>query len=162
MDPPARVPPGPQQMGFAISSTAPILLPMMPPPKPWRFGTYAIVALPLTVLLLFMFWIEASLRVGWADAVLAFAASVLFVLAIFLARGGDKAKWIIQPTLRAHLVRVLGVLGLGFGSVYADGYLLHGRNVTFRQLGHDVVFTIVLAASLWWTRTRPTTKGFLL
>lgn len=111
----------------------------------------------MTGALVFLFWFEASDPVGWTDAVLAFAAAVLFVFAIIVARRGEKAKWIAQPTRFAHLVAVLGAFLLMFGATYADAYLLHRRDVTSSRLRHDIVLAVVLAAAMLWSlrRRRP-------
>ena len=130
---------------------------MIPLPKPRGFWDYAIFALAMTGLLLFLFWIEASDGVRWADAMLAFAAAVLFVLAVIFVRRGEKAKWIKQPRWYVPLLAVLGTFALMFGAVYADAYLLHGRAITSSRLRHDMVLAVVLTAVMLWSfrRRRP-------
>jgi len=133
-----------------------ILLPMIPFPKPRGFRDYALFALVLTGVVLFLFWMEASDGVGWADAALAFTAAVLCVLAIVLARRGEKAKWLARPTRSAYLAAALGAFGLMFGATYADGYLLHHRGITSGQLRHDIVLALLLSAGMLWSfRRRP-------
>jgi threonine/homoserine efflux transporter RhtA len=129
---------------------------MIPLPKPRGFWDYALFASAMTGTLLFLFWLEASDGVGWADVALAFAAGVLFVLAIVLARRGEKAKWITQPTRFAHLLGFLGAIGLMFGVVYADAYLFHRRDIISNRLWSDIVLAVVLTAGmLWRLRRRP-------
>jgi drug/metabolite transporter (DMT)-like permease len=127
---------------------------MIPLPKPRGFWDYAIFALVMTGLLLFVFWIGASDGVRWADAMLAFAAAVLFVLAIIVVRRGEKANWIKQPRWYVQMLGVLGTFGLVFGAVYADAYLLHGRAITSSRLRHDVVLAVVLTAVTLWSLRR--------
>src|SRR5471030_2908837 len=81
---------------------------MIPLPKPRGFWDYALFALVMTSMLMFLFWLEASGAVGWADVALASATAVLFVLAIILARRGEKAKWIAQPNWLAYLLVPVG------------------------------------------------------
>ncbi len=132
---------------------------MIPLPKPRSFWDYALFALMMTGALMLSFWFEASDRVGWADAALALAAAVLFVSATILARRGEKAKWIAEPTWYAHLVIVLGVYFLAFGAIYADAYLLHRRDISFRRLRDDIVLAVGLAAVMFWSlRRRPPAK----
>ena|SRR5579862_9702698 len=136
---------------------------MIPLPKPRGFWDYAIFAMAMTGLLLLLFWMEASDGVGWADAALAIAAAVLCVLAIVFARRGEKATWIGQSTRYTHLVAVLGSGGLMFGSLYADGYLLHRRDISSSRLWHDIVLAVVLTpAMLWSLRRRPPSRRYLL
>jgi drug/metabolite transporter (DMT)-like permease len=93
---------------------------MIPFPKPRGFWDYALFALVMTGALLFMFWLEASDGVGWADAALAFTAAVLCVMAIILVRRREKATWMAQPTWYGYLLAVLGALGLTFGTIYTQ------------------------------------------
>src|ERR1700730_8752991 len=129
---------------------------MIPLPKPRGFWDYALFALVMTGALVFLFWLEASDPVGWTDAALAFAAAVLFVFAIILARRGEKAKWIAQSTRYAHVVAVLGAFLLMFGAIYADAYLLHRKGITSSRLRDDIVLAVVLTAAMFWSfRRRP-------
>jgi uncharacterized membrane protein len=127
---------------------------MTPLPKPRCFWDYALFALGMTGALLFLFWLEASGEVGWDDAALAFTAAVIFVLAIVLVRRREKAKWIAQPTWYAYLLAVLGAFGLMFGTIYADAYLLHHRDITSSRLRHDLVFSVGLTAVMLWSLRR--------
>src|SRR5258707_2244877 len=123
---------------------------MSPFPKPRGFWDYAFFALFMTGVLLALFWIPATDGFGWADALLAVAAAVLFVLGVILARRGEKAKWIAQPTWRVRLLSTLGTLVLVFAAMYADACLLHRRDITSDRLRHDMVPVIVaVAAALW-------------
>src|SRR5258708_36989032 len=108
-------------------------------PKPRGFWDYALFALFMTGVLLALFWIEATDGLGWADALIAVAAAVLFVLGVILARRGEKAKWITQPTWRVSLLSTLGTLVLVFAAMYADAYLLHRRDITSERLPHDMI-----------------------
>lgn len=129
---------------------------MIPLPKPRGFWDYALFALIMTGALVFIFWLDASDEVGWADAALALAAAVLFVFAIILARRGEKATWIAQPTWHAYLLAVLGGFTLMFGAIYADAYLLHRRDLTSTRLWNDMVLAIVLIAGMVWSSRRRT------
>jgi drug/metabolite transporter (DMT)-like permease len=136
---------------------------MIPLPKPRGFWDYALFALVMTGALLFLFWLKASDRVGWADAALAFTAAVLCVLAIVLVRRREKATWMAQPTRFAYLLAVLGAFGLMFGTIYADAYLLHHRDITSSRLRHDMVFSVGLTAVMLWSlRRRPPARRQLL
>jgi uncharacterized membrane protein len=138
---------------------------MIPFPKPRGFWDYALFALVMTGALLVMFWLEASDGVGWADAALAFTAAVLCVMAIVLVRRREKATWMAQPTWYAYLLAVLGAFGLTFGTIYADAYLLHHRDITSSRLRHDMVLavlTAVTAVMLWSLRRRPPARRQLL
>jgi hypothetical protein len=139
---------------FQPSVATAILWPMIPLPKPRGFLDYGLFAMILTGLLLLLFWFQASDPVGWADAGLAFAAAVVFVLAVVLVRRREKAKWIAQPTRFAHLVLVLGTFLLMFGAIYADAYVLHRRDITSSRLRHDVVFAAFLAVGMFWSLRR--------
>jgi len=133
-----------------------ILGPMIPLPKPRGFWDYAFFALVMTGLLMFLFWLEASDAVGWADIALAFATAALWVFAIVLARRAEKATWIAQPTRSAYLLAVLGAFGMMFGAIYADAYLLHRSDITSSRFRHDAVFGVLLTAvTLWSSRRRP-------
>jgi hypothetical protein len=138
-------------------------LPMIPLPKPRGFWDYALFALIMTGLLMFLFWSEASDAVGWTDAALAFAAAVLLVFAIILARRAERATWIAQPARYANLLAVLGACGLMFGATYADAYLLHRRDITSSRLRHDMALFVGLTAFLLWSiRRRPPARRQLL
>ena len=124
-------------------------------PKPRGFWDYTLFALAMTGLLVFLFWLEANDRIGWADAALAFAGVVLFVFATILARRGEKANWIAGPTWCAYLLASLGAFALMFGAIYADAYILHRRDITSSRLRHDIVLALVLTAvTLWSSRRR--------
>jgi len=131
---------------------------MIPLPKPRRFWDYALFALVMTGLLMFLFWLEASNAFGLADTALAFATSVLCVFAIVLARRAEKAPWIAQPTRSAYLLlAVLGAFGMMFGAIYANAYLLHRRDITSSRFRHDAVSGVLFttAVTLWSSRRRP-------
>jgi uncharacterized membrane protein YoaK (UPF0700 family) len=132
---------------------------MIPLPKPRGFWDYALFASAMTGLLVFLFWVDASDGIGWADAVLAVATTVLFVLGIILARQGEKAKWIAQPTWHVYLAASLGAFMLLFGAMYADAYLLHRRDMTFNRVRHDMVLAIVFTATTLWTSRRRSHAG---
>jgi hypothetical protein len=121
---------------------------MIPLPKPRGFWDYALFALMMTGLLSFLFWLEASDGVGWADAALASASAVFLVFAIILARRGEKAAWIKQPTWHVYPAAALGVLAVMFGAIYADAYLLHHRDLAPNRLRRDVVVAIVSTAGI--------------
>ena len=110
-------------------------------------------ALAMAGFLLLLFWVEASDRVGWADAALASVAAVLIVLVIILVRRGEKARWIAQPqpTWYLYPLTMLGALALLFGAVYADTYLLHRRDTTSNWLRNNseiaIATTVVLVCS---------------
>lgn len=124
-------------------------------PKPRGFWDYTLFAWAMTGMLVFLFWSEASDRVGWADAALACAAAVLFVLATIIARRGEKARWIAQPTWHVYPLAILGTFVLMFGAVYADTYLLHHRDITYNRFRHDMVFaTIFVATGTVWSLLR--------
>jgi uncharacterized membrane protein len=127
---------------------------MIPLPNPRGFWDYALFALVMNGALLFSFWLEASGGVGWDDAALAFTAAVIFVLVIVLGRRREKATWIAQPTWYAYLLAVLGVFGLMFGTIYADAYLLHRRDITSSRLRHDMVFSVGLTPVMLWSLRR--------
>ena len=96
-----------------------------------------------------LFQVEATDRIGWADAALAFASAVLLVFGIILSRQGEKAKWIKQPpTWRVDLMVNLGVVTLIFGAVYADAYLLHQRDITAEGFWRGIVLAILLTVVL--------------
>jgi hypothetical protein len=127
---------------------------MIPLPKPRGFWDYALFALTMTGVLVFLFWLETSDGLGWADAALACAAAVLFVFATILARRGEKARWIAQPTWHSYLLAALGTSGLMFGAIYADAYLIHLRDITSNRLWHDMVFVIVVTTGTLWSSRR--------
>jgi hypothetical protein len=112
---------------------------MIPLPKLRGFWDYALFALIMTGMLAFLFWLEASDGVGWPDRALACMAAVLFVFATVLARRGEKARWIAQPTWHAYILVCLGTFALMFSAIYADAYLLHRRDLTSNRLRHDIV-----------------------
>jgi hypothetical protein len=150
-------------LSLPLSSARAILGAMIPLPKPRGFWDYAIFALMMTGALVFLFWLEASDGIGWADAVLACAAAVLLVFAIILARRGEKARWIAQPTWHAYVLAPLGAFALMFGAIYADGYLLHRTDITSNRLWHDMVLAIGLTAgTLWSSRRRHPARRQLL
>ena len=127
---------------------------MIPLPKPRGFWDYALFALVMTSMLMFLFWLEASGAVGWADVALASATAVLFVLAIILARRGEKAKWIAQPNWLAYLLVPVGAFVLMFGAVYADAYVLHRGDISYSRFRHDMAFAVVLTAGMLWSSRR--------
>lgn len=127
---------------------------MIPLPKPRGFWDYALFALMMTGLLMPLFWLEATDSFGWTDAALAGTASVLLVFAIILARRGEKAKWIARPTWRAQVFIALGATTFFVGVLYADGYVLHRRNLTFYELRHDLVPVILAFAGILWALRR--------
>ena len=127
---------------------------MIPLPKPRGFLDYALFALIMPGLLVFLFWVDASDALGWADAVLALAAAVLFALAVIIARRQEKARWIAHPTWHVHLAATLGAFMLLFGTMYADAYLLHRRDITSKRLRHDMLLAIVVTAGTLWTSRR--------
>ena len=141
-------------LGSPLFSARAILGPMIPFPKPRGFWDYALFALLMTGLLLSLFWLEASDGVGWLDAALAFAAAVLLVFAIILARRGEKATWIARPTWRAYLLLAFAAFILMFGAVYADAYIFHRSDITYSRFRHDMVLAIVLTAGLLWPSRR--------
>jgi len=123
---------------------------MIPPPKPRGFWDYALFALIMTCILMFLFWLEASDAIGWADTAIAFATAVLWVFTVVLARRAKKGTWI------PHLLAVLGVIGMMFGAIYADAYLVHRRDITSSRFRDDAVFGVLLTAiTLWSSRRRP-------
>jgi hypothetical protein len=143
-------------IGFPLLSTKAIVEPMVSLSKPRGFWDYALFALVMTGALLFLFWLEASDGVGWTDATLASAAAVLFVLANVLSRRSENAKWIAQATWYAHLLAVLGGVGLLFGAIYADAYLLHRTDITSSRLWGDIALAVVMTAVMLWSlRRRP-------
>jgi uncharacterized membrane protein len=127
---------------------------MIPLPKPRGFWDYALFALVMTGGLEFLFWLESSDGVGWADTALAFAGAVLFVFATVLARRGEKATWTARPTWLAYLLVALGTFVLMFGAIYADAYILHPRDITSSRFRHDMAFAIVLTAGMLWSSRR--------
>ena len=127
---------------------------MIPLPKPRGFWDYALFAMMMTGGLVFLFWLEARERIGWADAAFAFASAVLFVFATILARRGEKATWIARPTWHAHLLVYVGAFVLMFGTIYMDGYILHRREITSNRLWHDVLLAIVVTAGTLWSSRR--------
>jgi hypothetical protein len=61
------------------------------------------------------------------------ADAVLFVLATTLARRGEKAKWIAQPTWPVYPLAILGAF-------------VHRRDITSNRLRRDMVIAIVVTA----------------
>jgi len=127
---------------------------MAPFLKPRGFWDYAVFALGMTALLAFLFWMEASARIGWADAALASSAAVLFVFLTVLFRRGEKAKWITRPTWPVYLLASIGIGVVLFGALYADAYLLHHAEITSKRLGNDAVFGLVMSAGIVWSFLR--------
>ena len=127
---------------------------MIPLPKPRGFWDYTLFALLMTGALMFLFWLEASDPVSWTDAAIASAAAVLFIFATVLARRNEKAKWIAQPTWHAFALAALGGFVLMFGAIYADGYLLHRRDLTFSRVRHDMVIAVLAPAAVLWSSRR--------
>jgi hypothetical protein len=121
---------------------------MIPLPKPRGFWDYALFAFVMTGALVFLFWLEASDGVGWADTALAFTGAVLFVFVTILARRGEQATWIARPTWLAYLLVALGAFVLMFGAIYADAYILHRRDITSSRFWRDMAFAIVLTAGM--------------
>ena len=126
-------------------------------PKPRSFWDYALFALIMAGVLMFLFWWEASDRVGWTDAAFAFAAAVLLVCTVVLVRRGEKATWIAQPTWFAYLLVSLGASGWLLAASFADACLLHRRDITSSRLGNDVVRVALFTPLTLWTllRRRP-------
>jgi hypothetical protein len=136
---------------------------MSPFPKPRGFWDYALFALVMTGLLLFLFWIEASDEVDWADAALAFTVGVLIVLVIVLVRRKEKGTWIVQPPRYTLLLAVLAATGLLFGAIFADAYLFHRKDITTGRLRHDMVIGVGMMAVVYWSlRKRSPAKRVLL
>lgn len=136
---------------------------MIPLPKPRALWDYALFAVVMTGVLMFLFWLEASDAIGWTDAALAFAAAMLFVFAIILARGAERATWIAQPTWYVNLLAVLGACGLMFGAIYADAYLFHRNDITSIRFRRDMLLAVGLTAvTLWSSRRRSTPRRQVL
>jgi hypothetical protein len=132
-----------------------ILFHMIPLPKPRGFWDYALFALAMTGALVLLFWLEASDGVGWADAALAFAVAVLFVLAVILIRRREKAAWILHPNWFVYLIATLGAFVLMFAAIYADAYILHRKDINTYRLQRDIAIAVaVTAATLWSSRRR--------
>jgi glucan phosphoethanolaminetransferase (alkaline phosphatase superfamily) len=131
---------------------------MIPLPKPRGFWDYALFALAMTGALLLLFRLEASDGVGWADAALAFAAAVLFVLAIILTRRREKAAWILHRNWLVDLIATLGAFVLMFAATYADAYILHRKDISTHRLQHDVVFAVAVTAATLWSSLRRSAK----
>jgi hypothetical protein len=127
---------------------------MTPFPKPRGFWDYMLFALAMTGLLVFLFWLEASDRIGWADAALASAVAVLFVPAIILARRRERARWIAQPTWYVYPLAILSAFVLVFGAIYADTYFLHRRDITSNRIRRDTVIAIVVTAGTFLSSLR--------
>jgi H+/Cl- antiporter ClcA len=136
---------------------------MIPLPKLRGFWDYALFALGLSCPLVFLFWVDATNGLGWADVVLALGVTVLFVLAVILARRREKARWIAQPTWHVHLVATLGAFALLFGAMYADAYFFHRGDITSNRLRRDLLLAILLTATtVWMSRRGPHTRHRLL
>jgi len=101
--------------------------------------------------LMFLFWLDASDGIGWADAAVALAAAALLVFAIILARRGEKATWMARPRWYAYSLAALGTFVLIFGTTYADSYLLHRTSVSSKQLRDDTGLAIVFTAVTLWS-----------
>lgn len=128
---------------------------MIPRPKPRGFWDYALFAFVLTGALTFLFWLDASDGVGWADVAPAATAAVLSVLVIVLARRAEKATWITQPPWYAYLLIAFAVVGLMFGAMYAGSFLFHRGDITSSRLRHDIVLDVgFTAVTLWFLRRR--------
>ena len=127
---------------------------MIPLPKPRGFGDYALFAFLLFGALMFLFWLEASDRVGWADAVLAAAAAVLFVFAVILARKAERATWIARPTRYLNSLAIFGAVALMFGVMYTDAFLFHRKDISSSRIRHDIVFAAVFTALMQWSSLR--------
>jgi hypothetical protein len=141
--------------GLPLSGARAILGLMIPLPKPRGFWDYALFATLMTGALVFLFRLEASDRLRWADAALACVAAVLFVFGTILARRGEKAGWLAHPTWHTYLLVCLGASALVFAAIYADAYLLHRRDLTFSRYRDDIVLAVVMpAVFLWWSRRR--------
>lgn len=131
---------------------------MIPLPKPRGFWDYALFALIMSGMLLLLFWAEARDGISWVDGALALAAAVFFVLAIILARRGEKAKWISQPSPYTYSLMILGTVVMMFGAVYGDAYLLHRTDISSSRVWHDIVLAVVIVAVMLWSlrkRLRP-------
>jgi hypothetical protein len=123
-------------------------------PKPRGFWDYALFALAMTGLLVFLFWLEATDGIGLADAALALAVAALFVLGVIIARRGEKATWIARPTWPVYLLVALGAFLLIFGAIYADSYLLHRTDITFKRLRRDTIVAITVIGAMLWSSLR--------
>lgn len=141
-------------LSSGLLSVMAILGLMVPFPKPRGFWDYALFALFMTGLLIFVFWTEANDGIGWTDAVFAGAAAALLVFAIIFARRAEKAKWIMQPAWYARALVALGSFIFILGALYGDAYLLHHNNLIRTSLRHDVVLGIVLIAWFVWSPLR--------
>jgi drug/metabolite transporter (DMT)-like permease len=97
-------------------------------PKPRGFWDYALFALIMAGIL-FLFWVEASDGIGWADAALALSAAALFVFGTILARRGEKATWVAWPTWHAHLLATAGAFALQIGMLFLNNTQMELRNV---------------------------------
>lgn len=132
---------------------------MAPLIKPRGFWDYALFALIMSSILLFLFWMEASDGIAWPDVVLALAATVLFVFCVILARGREKATWIKHPSWGAHLFANLGAILLVIGTIYADAHLLHRGNTISNRLLHDIgIAVLATVGTIWWSRKRSLAK----
>lgn len=111
-------------------------------PSPRGFWDYALFALVLAGLLMGLFRLEIGGGIGLADAGFALVTSILCVLLVILARRSEKAMWISRPTTwRIHLLAVLGACLFIFGAIFADGYLLHRREISAGRFSQDLVFS---------------------
>lgn len=100
---------------------------------------------------MFLFWLDASDRVGWADAVLAAAAAVLFVFANILVRRAERATWIARPPWYVNLLALFGAVALMFGAMYTDAFLFHRKDISSSRIQHDIVFAAVFTALMQWS-----------
>jgi hypothetical protein len=94
-----------------------------------------------------VFWVEASDRVGWGDAALAFGGAVLFVMALLCVGSlSNKAAWVDHPTWKTKLLFGLAGVLLGLGLLYADSYFLHPQDLTVTRFRHDILLGAVALA----------------
>lgn len=128
---------------------------MIPFPKPRGFWDYALFAMMMAGFLMLLFWVDATDRIGLSDAVFALGTGVFFAFAVILARQGEKASWIAQPTWHVHLVATLGAFILLFGALCADAYFVHHRKITPDRLLRDLILILVpTAGSIWMSHRR--------
>lgn len=132
---------------------------MIPLPKPRGFWDYALFALLLTIGLVFLFWLEATDGVRWADAGLALAVAVVSVLGIILARRNEKAAWIARPTWLTRLLFSLAAFAVMLGAIYADAYVLHRSEFTTRRLSRDMCICVAMAVAIAWSLRRQNDTG---
>jgi hypothetical protein len=123
---------------------------MIPLPKPRGFWDYGLFALAMTGGLSLIFWLHATAGVGLGDVVIAFAASLLFVFGVIVARRKEKAKWIARPTWRVSVFATLGAYVMMFGAVYADTYFLHRADITPKRLRRDAIVALTVLGGMFW------------